>query len=109
MVAYYFYTTARCYTCKQIEDYTANTIKQHFAQDISSGRIVWRPVNVQESENRYFIQKYQLFTKSVVLVQLKNGRESKHKVLNDTWNLVGNRKSFEAYIVKEVRAMMGGS
>jgi len=109
LAAYYFHTTARCYTCKLIENYTADAIRLHFAEDLSSGRIQWRAINVQEPANRYYIQKYQLYTKSVVLVRLKNGQEVKHKVLNDTWNLVRNRQSFEEYIVREVRAIMGGS
>ncbi|MCW5965887.1 MAG: hypothetical protein KIT83_17750 [Bryobacterales bacterium] len=109
LVVYYFHTTARCYTCKLIEDYSADIIKQHFADDLNRGRIEWRAVNVQEPSNRHYIQKFQLYTKSVVLLRLHNGQEIKHKVLNDTWNLVGNRKAFESYVVQEVRAIMGGS
>lgn len=109
LVVYYFHTTARCYTCKLIENYSADIIKQHFADDLNGGRIEWRSVNVQEPANRHYIQKFQLYTKSVVLLRLHNGQEIKYKVLNDTWNLVGNRKAFESYIVKEVKTIMGGA
>jgi hypothetical protein len=108
LVVYYFHTTARCYTCRLIENYSAETVQQRFAGEIGNGRIEWRTVNVQESANRHFVKKYQLFTKTVVVVRLENGKEVKHKALNDTWNLVDRKPAFQSYIEREVRGMLQG-
>jgi hypothetical protein len=108
LVVYYFHTTARCYTCRLIESYSAETVRQRFAAEIGNGKIEWRTVNVQEAANRHFIKKYQLFTKSVVVVRLENGAEVKHKVLNDTWNLVDRKPAFQSYVEREVRGMLQG-
>jgi hypothetical protein len=108
LVVYYFHTTARCHTCRLIEDYSAETVRQRFAGEIGDGKIEWRTVNVQEAANRHFIKKYQLFTKTVVVVRLENGREVKHKALNDTWNLVDRKPAFQSYVEREVRGMLQG-
>ncbi|MBL8231959.1 MAG: hypothetical protein JNL98_25910 [Bryobacterales bacterium] len=63
----------------------------------------WRLVNVQLPENRHFIQDYGLFTKSLVLVREANGRQQEYKVLNDTWELVGDKPAMQSYVEREVR------
>jgi len=109
LVAYYFYTTARCYTCKLIESLSSHSIRKNFADELASGRMTWQTVNVQEPANRHYIQRYQLFTKSVVIARMDNGHELRHKVLNDTWNLVSDQIAFENYIVGEIHSMLGNS
>jgi len=107
VVAFYFHATQRCPTCRQIETYARETITGKFARELASGALEWRPVNVQLPENRHFIQDFQLFTKSLVLVRFKDGRETGHVVLEKTWELVGDRAAFEKYVVDEVRAALG--
>jgi hypothetical protein len=106
VVAYYFHVTVRCTTCRAIEAYSKEVIHQRFAKEIGDGRIEWRLVNVQLPENRHFIQDYQLFTKSLVLVLLKDGRQQEYKVLNDTWELVGDKAAMQQYVEKEVRGYL---
>jgi hypothetical protein len=107
VIAYYFHATVRCTTCRAIEAYSKEVIHQRFAQEIAAGQLEWRLVNIQTPENRHFIQDYQLFTKSLVLTLHRGGREEKFKVLNDTWELVGNKASMQTYVEKEVRAFLG--
>jgi hypothetical protein len=103
IIAYYFHVNVRCTTCRMIEAYSKEVIHQRFAKEIASGRVEWRLVNVQTPENRHFVQDYQLFTKSLVLVLHKGGQQKEYKVLNDTWELVGDKTAMQAYVEKEVR------
>ena len=103
IVAYYFHVNVRCTTCRAIEAYSKEAIQERFAKDIAEGRIEWRLVNVQDPGNRHFIQDYQLFTKSLVLVLYKGGQQKEHKVLNDTWELAGDKTAMQRYVEKEVR------
>ena len=64
-------------------------------------------LNVDEPENKHFIDEYGLYTKSVVLSDLKNGNQAKWKNLDQVWNLIGREDEFKAYIAKEVRAYLG--
>jgi hypothetical protein len=106
---YYFYTTVRCPTCRAIEAYTADTLRESFPEALSDGTVEWHPVNVQLPQNRHFIQDYQLFTKSVVISRVKDGRQVEWKNLERVWELAGNREAFRNYIRGEVRAYLGRS
>lgn len=106
VVAYYFHLTARCTTCRSIESYSREVIEQRFARDIAKGRLEYKMVNVQLPENRHFIKDYQLFTKSLVLVRFENGRQIEYKVLNDTWELVGDKQAMQSYVEREVRGYL---
>jgi len=103
IIAYYFHVTVRCTTCRTIEAYSNETIREHFKGDLDSGRLEWQVVNIQLPENRHFVKDYQLFTKSLVLVRVANGKQHSYKVLNDVWELVGDKAQFQAYVDKEVR------
>ena len=103
IIAYYFHVNVRCATCRAIEAYSKEVIHQRFAKEIASGRVEWRLVNVQTPENQHFVQDYQLFTKSLVLVLHKGGQQKEYKVLNDTWELVGDKAAMQGYVEREVR------
>ncbi|NWF82372.1 MAG: hypothetical protein HXY18_00920 [Bryobacteraceae bacterium] len=103
VIAYYFHVTVRCATCRAIEAYSKQVIHERFAKELTSGQLEWRLVNVQLPENRHFINDYQLFTKSLVLVREAGGRQKEFKVLNDTWELVGDKVAMQRYVEKEVR------
>jgi len=106
VVAYYFHVTIRCITCRAIESYSKEVIHTRFAKELASGQLEWRLVNVQLPENRHFIQDYELFTKSLVLVRTQNGRQKEYKVLNDTWELAGDKTAMQNYVEKEVRGFL---
>ena len=106
VVAYYFHLTARCTTCRTIESYSREVIEQRFAGELTKGRLEYKMVNVQLPENRHFVKDYQLFTKSLVLVRFENGKQAEYKVLNDTWQLVGDKHSMQAYVEREVRGYL---
>jgi len=107
VIAYYFHVTVRCDTCSMIERYSAETIKKNFGSDLAAGRIEWRPVNVQLAENRHFIKDYNLFTRSLVLVLVRNGQQKKYTVLDKTWELVWDRPAFEVYVRDGVDGYLG--
>jgi uncharacterized membrane protein YebE (DUF533 family) len=49
---------------------------------------------------------YRLFTKSLVLAREADGRQQEYKVLNDTWELVGDKAVMQQYVEKEVRGFL---
>ena len=103
VIAYYFHVTVRCTTCRMIESYSREVVEQKFGADIAKGRLQYKLVNLQLPENRHFVKDYQLFTKSLVLVRFDKGKQTEYKVLNDTWDLVGDKSAMQAYVEREVR------
>jgi hypothetical protein len=103
VIAYYFHVTVRCVTCRTIESYSREVVEQKFGADIAKGRLEFKLVNLQLPENKHFVKDYQLFTKSLVLVRFDKGRQAEYRVLNNTWELVGDKSAMQAYVEREVR------
>jgi hypothetical protein len=109
VVAYYFHGNTRCATCKKIEAYADEAIHQGFAEMLENGALTWRVVNVEESENRHFIDDFQLVTRSVVLAEYHNGAITRWKSLDKVWQLVRNKDDFTRYVQSETREFLGES
>ena len=107
VVTYYFYTTARCATCRKLEAFAQEVIEQDFSEALQSGRLEWRPVNVQEQGNGHFIQDYNLVTKSLVLVRMKDQEQVSWKNLDKIWQLVWNKEDYQSYVRSELQDFMG--
>jgi hypothetical protein len=102
----YFHTTARCASCLKIEDLTNATMTTRFAGPIAEKRIVWRSLNLDEPANNHFAKDYGLYTKSVVVSEVKEGREVRWKNLEKVWDLLGDPAGFQGYVEREVQAFL---
>jgi len=106
VIAYYFHGTFRCTTCRTIEEYSHDAIQTYFAKELGNGSLEFRPVNVEEPENKHFIQDYQLVTRSLVLSLVSDGKEKKWKNLPDVWKLVRDKEKFYQYVKDEVELFL---
>jgi hypothetical protein len=109
VIATYFHNTARCVTCRSIEQRSRDTIQTAFAAEIASGRLVWRALNMEEKENEHYAINYDLPYASLVLAEVDGEREVRFKVLEQTWDLVHKRQPLlENYVESETRAFLEG-
>ncbi|MDD5426027.1 MAG: nitrophenyl compound nitroreductase subunit ArsF family protein [candidate division Zixibacteria bacterium] len=106
IIVYYFHGTRRCSNCVKFENYTKETLDSGFAGEIESGLLEWRQVDTDESENKHFINDYQLFTKAVVLSRVIKGKEAGWKNLDKIWEYVGNKEKFMSYIKDEINTFL---
>jgi len=109
VVAYYFHGNFRCQTCRKIEAYSREAVESGFPEDLKAGRLEWRVINVEEPGNEHFIQDYQLFSKSLVLVAKEGSKQTRWKNLQKVWTLVGDKEAFIQYVQDEIRAHLGGA
>jgi hypothetical protein len=105
-IAYYFHTTKRCPSCIKIEAYTKEAIDSGFGENLKAGSLEWQVVNTDEPENEHFLKDYQLFTKSVVLVDMQSDRQVKWTNLAKVWELLGDKEEFVKYIQSELTSFM---
>lgn len=103
LIAYYFHGNARCQSCLKIENYSADTIRSKFGDQLKTGVLQWKVINVEEQENSHYVQDYKLYTKSVVLVELVDGKQVQWKNLEKVWDYLGEPKQFSAYIEAELK------
>lgn len=109
VVVYYLHTTTRCASCYRIENWAEATVLEDFAPEMGAGLLQWKVLNVEEPGNEHFVEDYQLFTKSVVLSEVKNGREVRWKRLDRVWDLLGDQTAFRLYLDREIRQFLDAS
>ena len=109
VVAFYFHGNTRCATCKKIEAYADEAIHQGFVQALDTSALTWRVVNIEEPENRHFVQDFQLVTRSVVLAEYRDDKVVRWKNLDKVWQLVRDKGGFTSYVQSETRQFLGES
>ncbi len=104
--AYYFYGNARCPTCHRLEQYSREAVESGFKDEIASGKVEFRAINVDEKGNGHYVNDYRLYTKSLVISLVKNGKEVKSKNLTKIWEYAGNKQKFSDYVTGEVKDLL---
>ena len=102
VIAYYFHGTVRCVTCKRIEAYAWEAIREVFPDALRDGRLLLRSVDYEESENEHFLEDYRLPSPSLVLVDPGKTGPGSWKVLQDVWELNDEKPRFFDYVKDEV-------
>jgi hypothetical protein len=109
LVVYYFHGHVRCTNCINFEHFTDELLKRDFAKDLQSGRIAWKVVNVDLPENQHFVDEFNLYTKSLVLVPQRDGKNAGYKNLTKIWQYAGDKAKFQEYVKSEIEAALKGS
>ncbi|MBE3064630.1 MAG: hypothetical protein IMZ54_06220 [Acidobacteria bacterium] len=102
-VVYYFYTNARCASCRQIEAWTQTVLEKRFAPELADGRLEWKPVNVEEAANAHFIKDFQLRAKTVVVCRVIKGKTGQWVDLIDVWKYLADPTRFSSFVEDHVR------
>jgi hypothetical protein len=109
VIVYYFHGDKRCRTCLSIEAYTKESIESSFPEQLESGELELRIVNVDEPENEHFIHDYGLTTKSVILADYRGGAQERWKNLGMIWEYVRDKETFIGYVRRETEEFLGES
>ncbi len=102
LIVYYFHGNMRCPTCNTLEDYSKEAVATLFADELNSGKVEFQVVNYDESWNEHFLTDYDLSFQSLVLVEMKDGREVRFANLDKIWELVGDKPAFFEYVRNEI-------
>jgi hypothetical protein len=108
LIVYYFHGNYRCHSCTMIENLTTQAVESGFGDEIKSGRVEMKVINVETPGNEHFAEDYKLYTKSVILSDLKNGKETAWKNLDKVWTLLRDQGAFIDYIQKEIKTILQG-
>ena len=105
-IVYYFFTNKRCSTCLRIEEWSAIAVKDDLKEQVETGRLQWQALNIDQPENKHFAKDFQLYTKSVIVAEYKNGKPVRWENLPDIWRLSHDQNKFIDYVAGEVRKFM---
>ena len=106
VIAYYFHGTFRCASCVKVEALSRKAVVEGFPEEIRSGRLAFREVNIDEPENRRFLEEYRLSSQSLVIVQVRDGRQVRWQNMEKVWTLLDSEKEFIPYVRGGVSAFL---
>ena len=98
IIVAYFYGGKRCPTCLKIEAYAEEAVTRGFPDAVANGRVVWRAVDTDMESNKHFIDRYDLFAKTLVVSRRAGGEEVTWESLGEIWTRVGDKDDFLAYV-----------
>lgn len=99
----YFTSDQRCPTCLKIEELTREAIESGFAHELAENEVRFRIANFDRPENKHFVEDYDLAFKTVVIADLRQGKEITWKKFDNVWELVGEPEAFTAYLQEGVQ------
>jgi len=103
VIAYYFHRTIRCPMCIAIEANASQSIERNFQQEVTEGRLIWMPVNLEDAESEGFQERFDLSGSALVIAQANDGIHQRHKKLDKVWSLVSDPEALSAYVTEEIR------
>ena len=105
----YFHGNRRCATCKKLEAYSHEAVETGFADDLASRKLQWRMINYDEEANAHYAEDYGLYSQSLIVSRMVDGKEAAWTNLKKIWELVGDKYKFLTYVKSETRAFMDES
>lgn len=104
--AYYLHGDRRCATCRKLEAYSEEALREGFPEMLKDSTLVWGTINYDRKENEHYLKDYNLFTKALVLTRVRDGNEVEWKKLDRIWDLVNNKEKFLNYVQKETETFI---
>lgn len=107
VVVYYFHGNVHCPACDKIEALGRAAVESGFEEEIRKGLVEWRPVDTDRAGNEHYVYEYALLTRSIVVSDVRGGRQKGWKNLDRVWELLDTPKAFTRYVQDEVAAYVG--
>jgi len=102
---YYFHTSYRCSNCIHFDNWTKDVVKNRLKA--LADTLNYQTFNIEEKENKHFVDDYNLVTKSVILSAVdESGEELQWKNLDQIWVKVRDENKFKDYIESEISKML---
>ncbi len=103
---YYFHRTARCYSCKTIGQYVKETIEEKYSNQVGSGKIDFREINVDSAENKAIVEKYKATGSSLFINRIINNQDNIEQD-TDVWLLLNDEIKFKSHLENKLNSYLG--
>ena len=110
VVAYYFYGSHRCTTCRTIERIARKVLEEEFGEALDSGVLVWHPIDIDQPRFRHFHEDFEMPSRTLVLALMKGPPPPvRYHRLDQAWPLAHRPDKLEPYIRGEIAAFLDAS
>ena len=103
----YFHRAQRCQSCIYAEEGTIYTLETYFQDEMASGKMTFRSVNLNDEENTAIVEKYNAYTSSLFINAIIDGTDQ-IKEVTEIWFLVGDDQAFVEEVRSEIAKSLGG-
>jgi len=100
-----FHATQRCSSCIAIGKFAKETVEQKFPEEIKSGKIEFREINIDLPENKELATKFKAAGSSLFINPIVDGKDN---IKEDTqvWRLVSNEQGFISYLSDKIKTLL---
>lgn len=100
-----FHRTQRCWSCSTLGKLSEKTIKEKFADEAASGKVVFKAINIELPENEEIVNLYQTSGSSLYINAIKDG---KNNIVQDmkVWQLLSDESAFTSYLETRLRSLL---
>ena len=103
----YFHRAQRCYSCVYAEAGTRYTVETYFEDELDSGKVIFKVVNVEDKENATIVKKYGAFTSSLFINTIRDGTDHIEEV-TDIWFVLGKDEAFVEVVRGKIEKSLKG-
>lgn len=102
-----FYGAQRCATCRAIEAQSRELVEAAFAEELSSGLLVYRTVDMTTPEGEALADGYEVASSSLLIVQHLDGKKSMNNLTRFAFTTARNKPDeFKEGLKKAVRNLL---
>ena len=103
----YFHGKQRCMTCMAIEKHTREVVERGFANDVKSGKIIFRVVDISTIEGARLAKDYRVTWSSLFVNGWKNGKERRNDMTQFAFkNARRNSEAFKRGVSNKIKELM---
>lgn len=101
-----FHATQRCTTCIAIGKLAGATVNEYFQNELQSGKIEFKEINIDLPENKELAQKFQASGSALFINAVYDGQD--HISEDATvWRLTTNETQFKSYLKAKIDTLLG--
>ena len=101
---YYFHYTRRCVTCTKVENETKATLEEFYAEEMQSGDVVFRAINLDESDSEEIAEKLEISGQTLLVV---SGEKKKNLTTVAFMNAKSNPEKLHKIIKSTIDSLLG--
>lgn len=102
----YFHRAQRCSNCRYLEYCVTSTVNTYFQDELASGELVFKVLNVQDEANAAMIEKYGAYASSLFINEVIDGVDHIEHV-TDIWFFVGDDEGCFSLVKGEIEEHLG--
>jgi len=100
-----FHSTLRCYSCVTAGEFAKKTLEQKFPDELESGKIEFREINVDLPENKEVAAKFKAAGTSFFINAIIDGKDNIKEEVK-VWQLISNEQAFREYLANNLEQLL---